>query len=112
MLFRIDFEVGIYPDRVQITDRRSARFVDFRSEFPFSAPGTLIANPTYLEHAIAQAMRKALSGAFILLEAKAVVRATRPPLTRDERMFVSRALRNVGFKAIRFAQDHPSPLAA
>ena len=112
MLFRIDFEMGIYPDRVQVADRRSGRFVDFKSEIPFSAPGRLIADPLYLEYAIAKAVRKAMSGGFILLDAKVKVLPTAPPLRRSERTAVTRALRNVGFKGISFPSGRPSPLAA
>ena len=112
MLFRIDFELGIYPDRVQVSDRRSGRFVDFKSEIPFSAPDLLIADPLYFEYAITKAMRKAMSGGFILLDAKVSVLPTAPTLRRGERAAVSKALRNIGFKAIRFVSDRPSPLAA
>ncbi|MXP28123.1 hypothetical protein GRI58_04715 [Porphyrobacter algicida] len=112
MLFRIDFELGIYPDRVQVADRRSGRFVDFKSEIPFSAQGKLIADPRYLEYALVKAMRKVMSGGFILLDAKVKVLPTAPALRRSERDAVVDALRNIGFKAIRFESDHPSPIAA
>lgn len=112
MLHRIDFEIGIYPDRIQVTDRRSGRFVDFAAETPFSAPGQLVRNGIYFEHALAKAMRKAMSGGFILLDAQARIGAGSAALTRDGRQLVRRALRDIGFKTIRFedgADDEPPP---
>ena len=73
MLFRIDFEIGIYPDRIQISDRRSGRFVDFAAEMPFSAPGKLVHDAVYFENALAKAIRKAMRGGFILYDAQADV---------------------------------------
>lgn len=112
MLFRIDFEVGIYPDRIQVSDRRSGRFVDFAAEIPFSAPGQLVADPIYFENALAKAMRKAMSGGFILLDAQAHVFAGGVTLADDECGTIRRALRDIGFKTIRFDQrpdDEPPP---
>ena len=102
MLFRIDFEIGIYPDRIQITDRRSGRFVDFAAEIPFSRPGALVADPVYFENALAKAMRRAMSGGFILLDAQARIAAGSQALGADQRQSVRRALRDIGFKTVRF----------
>ena len=111
MLFRIDFEIGIYPDRIQISDRRSGRFVDFAAEIPFSTPGTLVADPIYFEHALAKAIRKAMSGGFILLDAQASVTAGSAALESAGRQTVRRALRDIGFKTVRFegAEDEERP---
>lgn len=112
MLFRIDFEVGIYPDRIQISDRRSGRFVDFAAEIPFSAPGRLVADPVYFENALTKAMRKTMSGGFILLDAKAHVFSGGAQLGDGERAMVRRALRDIGFKTVRFDQrpdEEPIP---
>lgn len=102
MLFRIDFEIGIYPDRIQISDRRSGRFVDFAAEMPFSAPGRLVADPVYFENALAKAMRKAMSGGFILFDAQARIAAGGEALESGERQTIRRALRDIGFKTVRF----------
>lgn len=114
MLFRIDFEVGIYPDRIQVNDRRSGRFVDFTAEIPFSAPGRLVREPVYFEHALAKAMRKAMSGGFILLDAQAHISAGGEELNEGERQTIRRALRDIGFKTVRFEgaeeEEAPSPL--
>ena len=104
MLFRIDFEIGIYPDRIQVSDRRSGRFVDFAAEIPFSSPGRLVSDPVYFENALAKAMRKAMSGGFILLDAQAHVFAGGATLEDAECQTVRRALRDIGFKTVRF--DH------
>lgn len=112
MLFRIDFEVGIYPDRIQVSDRRSGRFVDFAAEIRFSAPGRLVADPVYFENALAKAMRKAMSGGFILLDAQAHVFTGGATLNDAERQSVRRALRDIGFKTVRFEHqpdDEPVP---
>jgi hypothetical protein len=107
MLFRIDFEIGIYPDRVQVSDRRSGRFVDFAAEIPFSAPGRLIADPVYFENALAKAMRKAMSGGFILLDAQAHVVTGSDALDAPQRQAIRRALRDIGFKTVRFEGGDP-----
>lgn len=112
MLFRIDFEVGIYPDRIQVSDRRSGRFVDFTAEVPFSAPAHLVADPIYFEHALAKAMRKAMSGGFILLDAQAHVQTGGAALGEMEYQTIRRALRDIGFKTVRFDQrpdEEPAP---
>lgn len=107
MLFRIDFEIGIYPDRIQVSDRRSGRFVDFAAEVPFSRPGQLVADPIYFENALAKAMRKAMNGGFILYDAQAHVGAGGEDLEADERQTIRRALRDIGFKTVRFEGGDP-----
>lgn len=112
MLFRIDFEIGIYPDRIQVSDRRSGRFVDFTAEIPFSAPDRLVADPVYFEHALAKALRKAMSGGFILLDAQAHVFSGEAALDDVDFQTVRRALRDIGFKTVHFDRrpdDEPSP---
>lgn len=112
MLFRIHFEIGIYPDRIQVSDLRSGRFVDFAAEVPFSAPGRLVADPIYFENALVKALRKAMSGGFILFDAQADVSAGDALLGADERQTVRRALRDIGFKSVRFGggeDDEPAP---
>jgi len=113
MLHRIDFEIGIYPDRIQVTDRRSGRFVDFAAEIPFSTPRQLVAgNPVYFEHALAKALRKAMSGGFILLDAQAHVFSGGVALDDADCRTVRGALRDIGFKTVRFDQrpdDEPPP---
>ena len=119
MLFRIDFEIGIYPNRIQVSDRRTGRFVDFAAEVPFSGPTRLVSDPVYFENALAKAMRKAMSGGFILLDAQARIAASGAALDLAEQQTIRRALRDIGFKSVRFEGDpdqnsspQASPLAA
>lgn len=113
MLFRIKFDIGIYPDRVQVTDHRRARFVDFQAEVPFSAPDRLVADPVYFENALAKAIRKALKGGFILLDSQANVTADTGLLDADGRELVRRALRDIGFRTVKFeGSDEPEPAPA
>lgn len=112
MLHRIHFEIGIYSDRIQVSDLRSGRFVDFAAEVPFSAPGQLVADPIYFENALVKALRKAISGGFILYDAQADVLTGDAVLSGDERQTIRRALRDIGFKTIHFAafgDDEPLP---
>lgn len=105
MLYRIDFEIGIYPNRIQICDRRSGRFVDFAAESGFSAPGRLVNHGVYFENALAKAIRKAMNGGFILLDAQAYVGSGGGPLGGEERRIIRRALADIGFKTVRFESD-------
>lgn len=108
MLFRIAFELGIYPDRIQISDRRTGRFVDFAAEVPFSSRGRVVADPIYFEHALAKAMRKAMSsGGFILLDAQAHIATGTEALDASERQTIRRALRDIGFKTVHFEGGDP-----
>lgn len=111
MLFRIDFEVGIYPDRIQICDRRTGRFVDYAAEVPFSAPGRLIGDTVYFENALAKATRKALSGGFILLDAQARISVGGGALAPADRGAIRHALREIGFKALCFDGDEAEEYA-
>lgn len=112
MLYRIHFEIGIYPDRVQVSDLRSGRFVDFAAEVRFSAPGRLVADPIYFENALVKALRKAMSGGFILLDAQADISTGQVLLDSAEQQMVRRALRDIGFKTVRFGEnddEQPTP---
>ncbi len=102
MLFRIHFEIGIYPDRIQVSDLRSRRFVDFAAEVPFSTPARLVSDPIYFENALVRALRKAMSGGFILFDAQADISTGEALLGASERQTVRRALRDIGFKTVRF----------
>lgn len=104
MLFRIHFEIGIYPDRIQVSDLRTGRFVDFAAEVPFSARARLVADPIYFENALVKALRKAMSGGFILFDAQADVSTGDALLSDSERQMVRRALRDIGFKKVRFGE--------
>ncbi len=113
MLFRIRFDIAIYPDRIQVTDLRRGRFVDFQAEVPFSAPDRLVADGVYFENALAKATRKALNGGFILFDSQATVTAGADLLGDSGRQVVRRALRDIGFKTIHFeGMEEPEPASA
>ena len=112
MLFRIKFDIAIYPDRIQITDLRRGRFVDFQAEVPFSAPDRLVSDSVYFENALAKAIRKALNGGFILLDSQAMVTAGADLLGDGGRGIVRRALRDIGFKTVRFEGIEEPEIAA
>ena len=110
MLFRIDFDIGIYPDRVQVSDRRSGRFTDLRAEIAFSDKDRLIADAVYFENTLTKALRKMMSGGFILLDARANVLPG--SLDEENRQLVRRVLRDIGFKRIAFndgEEEAPPP---
>lgn len=111
MLHRIDFEIGIYPNRIQISDRRTGRFVDFAAESAFSSPQRLIGDPVYFEHALAKAMRKALSGGFMLYDAQAHVAPSQVSRDPGDRRAIRRALRDIGFKTVHFEGGDPDERA-
>lgn len=112
MLYRIDFEVAIYPNRIQVCDRRTGRFVDFAAESGFSAYGRLVEDRVYFENALAKAVRKAMNGGFILLDAQAYVLQGGGSLHAEERRLIRRALTDIGFKSVRFEgePDDTEPL--
>lgn len=105
MLYRIDFEIGIYPNRIQVCDRRSGRFVDLTPDSAFSSPDRLVSNKVYFENTLAKAIRKALNGGFILLDAQALVTSGGDMLLPDERPTIRRALSDIGFKEVRFENE-------
>ena len=103
MLSRLAVDVAIYPDRVQVTERKSGFFVDHRSDRPFSSDQQLIADVARFEHALSHALRQVLrSRGFMLYEPLAVVGPTDPALGQDERDLVRKVLRDTGFHEIEF----------
>ena len=102
---RLDLDVAIYRDRVQITDRVTDEFADQRAEFPFSSDASLVAQPSYLEDTIVRAIRKILAGGFSLRHPMAHVVRTDGPLTEGERAIVGHALREAGMGEVIFEID-------
>ncbi|MCH2486700.1 MAG: hypothetical protein MK010_03020 [Erythrobacter sp.] len=103
MLGRLDVDVAIYRDRVQVTERKSGLFVDQRADHPFSSDERLVADATRFDHALSHALRQVLkSGGFMLYEPRAVIGPTDPPLTAPERDLVRRVLKDSGFRTVEF----------
>ena len=106
MLGRLDVDVAIYRDRVQVTERKSGLFVDQRADHPFSSDERLVADATRFDHALSHALRQVLkSGGFMLYEPRAVVGPTDPALTPAERALVRRVLQDTGFRRIEFEDE-------
>ena len=74
----------------------------------------MVADAIYFEHALAKAIRKAMSGGFILFDAQARIAAGSAALGRDGRQTVRRALRDIGFKTVNFENgeddERPPPM--
>jgi hypothetical protein len=99
---RLDLDIAIYRDRVQVTDRGTDAFVDQRAEFPFSSAQSLIAHPRHLEDTLVRAIRQVLKGGFLLNKPSARVVATELPLSPSQRELVETALREAGLREISF----------
>ncbi|MEZ5681398.1 MAG: hypothetical protein R3E14_08870 [Erythrobacter sp.] len=99
---RLDLDVAIYRDRVQVTDRATGRFVDQRADYAFSTPTNLIAEPRYLEDALVKAIRQMLQGGFSLGQSIAHVVGSELPLSPTQRKLVEAALRETGMSEIVF----------
>lgn len=108
MIFRLDLDVALYRDRVQVTDRKTGLFVDHRAERAFSSDELLIADQRNLEHTLSHAIRKLLKGGFLLFQPRANVVSTEAPLTAVERQALRVALINTGFKSISFDESDPA----
>ena len=106
MLGRLDVDVAIYRDRVQVTERRSGVFIDQRADHPFSSDRQLVADAPRFEHALSHALRQILrTGGYMLYEPRAVVGPTDPVLTPPERDLVRRVLNDTGFRQIEFQDE-------
>ena len=56
-IHRLDLDIAIYRDRVQVTHRPTDTFVDQRAEYAFSSDSSVVANPRYLEDTIVRGIR-------------------------------------------------------
>ncbi|WP_341712585.1 hypothetical protein [Erythrobacter sp.] len=100
---RLDLDIAIYRDRVQVTDRSTSSFVDQRAEYPFSSNHSLVANPRNLEDTLVRAIRQLLSGGFMLSKPSARVIASELPLSPSQKTIVETALREAGISDVTFA---------
>ena len=103
MIRRLDLDVAIYRDRVQVTHRGSETFADMRAEFPFSSDMKLVEHPRFLEHTMVQAIRQLLSeGGFSLRQPIAHVVRFDGELDSEQRASVESALRETGMYEVIF----------
>lgn len=99
---RLDLDIAIYRDRVQVADRATGAFVDQRAEFPFSSAISLVAHPRHLEDALVRAIRQLLKGGFLLNKPSARIIACELPLSPSQRATVETALREAGLREVSF----------
>lgn len=104
---RLDLDLAIYRDRVQLTDRATGQFVDQRAEYPFS-DRRLVHDGKALEHTLSHALRKLLTGAVLLHDPRAFVVRTELPLSPSERELVRGALANIGVREVQFGFSEDS----
>jgi hypothetical protein len=105
MLSRLDLDLSIHPDRIQLVDRKSGAFIDHRAERAFSSPERLIADERNLEHTLSHAIRRIMKGSFILFWPRVYVTIGDPPLGERERTALRTALSNTGFRTVIFEND-------
>lgn len=102
-IHRLDLDVAIYRDRVQVTHRPTDTFVDQRAEYPFSTERSVVAHARYLEDTMVRAIRKVVAeGGFSLRDPIARVVRYDGPLAEDERILVEDALRETGMRQVLF----------
>lgn len=99
---RLDLDVAIYRDRVQVTDRVTGKFVDQRADYPFSIATNIIAEPRFLEDTLVKAIRQMLEGGFYLRQPVAHVIASELPLSPSQRVQVETCLREAGMREVVF----------
>ena len=106
MIRRLDLDVAIYRDRVQVTHEASETFVDQRAEVPYSSDDALIANARYFEDTLVRAIGQVLrQGGFSLKEPIAHVVRFDGDLDERQRAIVETALRETGMTEIIFALE-------
>ena len=99
---RLDLDLAIYRDRVQLSDRETGQFVDQRAEYAFSER-RLVQDAKALEHTLSHALRKLLVGGVVNLSQPQVnVTRTELPLSPSEREMVQSALANIGVRDVSF----------
>ncbi len=105
-IHRLDLDVAIYRDRVQVRHRGTELFIDQRAEFPFSSEDSIVANPRYLEDTLVRAIRQTLAeGAFSLRHPIAHVVGCEGDLADGDRSVIAAALRETGIAEVIFEID-------
>ena len=105
-LHRLDLEVAIYRNRVQVTHRGTDTFVDQRADFPFSSEEVLVAHPRQLEDALIRAIRQILGeGGFALRHPIAHIVGAEGKLGPADRAMIELALRETGMREVVFELD-------
>ena len=106
LIHRLDLDVAIYRNRVQLTHRPTDTFVDQRAEYAFSTDESLVANSRFLEDTMVRAIRQVVAtGGFSLRDPIARVVRCDGELTGEERAAIESALRETGMKNVVFELD-------
>ena len=106
VIHRLDLDVAIYRDRVQVTHRATGAFIDQRAEYPFSDEQSVIAHPRFLEDTMVRAMRKVLQqGGFALREPIAHVVGCDGKIDGAARSVIEQCLRETGMTEVIFDLD-------
>lgn len=102
-IHRLDLDVAIYRDRVQVTHRPTETFVDQRAEYPFSNEQSVVAHPRFLEDTMVRAIRKIIAqGGFSLRNPIARVIRCDGCLQDGDRGVIERALHETGMSEVIF----------
>ena len=105
-IHRLDLDIAIYRDRVQVTHRPTDTFVDQRAEYAFSSDSSVVANPRYLEDTIMRGIRQVIAtGGFSLRDPIARVVSCESPLGEADMEVVRTALIEAGMRKVVFEFD-------
>ena len=103
MISRLDLDIAIYRDRVQVTHHGNEIFADQRAEYPFSSDVKLIENARFFEDTLVRAIKQVLAeGAFSLRDPIAHVVRFDGELDQQQRGLVEDALRETGMRGVIF----------
>lgn len=105
-IHRLDLDVAIYRDRVQVTHRGTETFVDQRAEYPFSTEQSVVGHARFLEDTIVRAIRQIVrEGGFSLRNPIAHVIRCDGGFNEEEKAIVENALHETGMKEVIFELD-------
>ena len=106
VIHRLDLDVAIFRDRVQVTHAPTETFVDQKATYAFSSDGSIVANPRYLEDTIVRAIRQVIaSGGFSLRDPIARVVSCEVDLGLAARGILETALLEAGMREVVFELD-------
>jgi hypothetical protein len=103
---RLDVDVAIYRNRVQVTHREIQTFADQPAKFGFSSDTSIVSDTRHLEDTIVRATRKVLAeGAFEIREPVAHIVSCETQLDDEEKASIHAALIGAGIRKVVFDFD-------
>lgn len=106
VIHRLDLDVAIFRDRVQVTHAATDTFIDQKAEYAFSSDASIVAHPRYLEDTLVRAIRKVITtGGFSLRDPIAHVISCETELGAAARGIIETALIEAGMREVVFALD-------